>query len=295
MARHLPFLNGVRAFEAAARQGSFSGAGVELHVSPAAVSRMVGLLEHRLGVALFERRANRLAVTAAGEAYRSGLGRILDDLEALTERVRQDAGRQVVTIDAGPSFSTHWLIPRLADFQARHPGIEVRLAFRGADTPFDDSCSGRIRLGEGRWPGLTATPLLPADLRPVCTTEMATRMSGRLPDPALMLRVAHAPSDWPDWLAAHGVQGLAPRGPVFDFHGQAQQAAADGLGVAMGLRPYIDGALSAGTLVAPFATVLPKQAGWFLIHRASRAQEPGFSGFREWLLEAVSGTVRGIK
>src|SRR5258708_26954545 len=71
--RRLLFLNGIKAFEAAARSGSFAGAGAELTVSAAAISRMVHLLEQRLGVALFERKANRLAMTAAGRAYQSGL------------------------------------------------------------------------------------------------------------------------------------------------------------------------------------------------------------------------------
>src|SRR5882757_3445774 len=86
--RRLPYLNGIRAFEAAARCGSFAGAAVELSVTPAAVSRMVRLLEDRLGVGLFERSANRLALTAAGRAYRIGLSPILDALVQLTDQVK---------------------------------------------------------------------------------------------------------------------------------------------------------------------------------------------------------------
>ena len=85
--RRLLFLNGIRAFEAAARSGSFIGAAAELNVSPAAVSRMVHLLEDRLGVALFERKANRLALTSAGRAYQSGLTPIFDALASLTAQV----------------------------------------------------------------------------------------------------------------------------------------------------------------------------------------------------------------
>ena len=80
--RRLLFLNGIRAFEAAARSGSFAGAGAELNVSAAAVSRMVHLLEQRLGVALFERKSNRLAMTSAGRAYQSGLTPIFDALSS---------------------------------------------------------------------------------------------------------------------------------------------------------------------------------------------------------------------
>lgn len=289
MPRQLPFLNGMRAFEAAARLGAFAAAGAELHVSPAAISRMVRLLEQRLGVPLFERRANRLALTAAGVTYRDGLGRLLDELEALTGRIRAEAGRQIVTIDAGPSFATHWLIPRLAGFQQRHPGVEVRLAFRGAQAAFDEGCTARIRLGAGNLPGLAAVPLFPATLRPVCAPAMATRLASPAAlAPGEMLRVAHAPDDWADWLSAQGLPARPARGPVFDFYGQAQQAAADGLGVAMGLSPYIDAALADGRLVAPFPGTAHKLDGWFLIHRPDRLREAGFQAFRSWMLDAAA-------
>jgi LysR family glycine cleavage system transcriptional activator len=115
--RRLPFLNGIRAFEAAARAESFAKAAGELNVTPAAVSRMVQLLEQRLGVSLFERRANRLTLTDAGRAYRGGLTPILDQLANLTAQVAAMAGSRVLTIGVGPTFATRWLIPRLADFQ----------------------------------------------------------------------------------------------------------------------------------------------------------------------------------
>lgn len=284
--RQLPFLNGVRAFEAAARHGSFAAAGEELHVSPAAVSRMVRLLEERLGLALFERRANHLRLSPAGAQYRDGLGRILDELERLTGVVRTVAGRHVLTLGVGPSFATHWLIPRLADWQRHQPGIEVRVTTGGSTVAYDPGWSCGIRLGEGDWPGVTATPLFPADLRPVCAPGLAEglRRPGDL-DPARLLRVAHAPEDWPRWLAAQGVGHLQPAGPVFDYYGQAQQAAADGLGIAMGIRPYIDGLLAEGRLVAPYAASVPKGRGWFLIHPAGREEDPAFAAFRTWLLE----------
>ena len=95
--RRLPFLNGVRAFEAAGRAGSFAGAAKELHVTPAAVSRMVKLLEARLGVAVFERQANRLTPTPAGRNYQAGLGPILDALVHLTDTVTASARRRPLT------------------------------------------------------------------------------------------------------------------------------------------------------------------------------------------------------
>ena len=119
--RRLLFLNGIKAFEAAARSGSFAGAGTELNVSAAAVSRMVNLLEARLGVALFERKANRLAMTPAGRAYQSGLTPIFDALASLTAQVTAPSSVRALTIGVGPTFAMRWFIPRLADFRAVHP------------------------------------------------------------------------------------------------------------------------------------------------------------------------------
>ena len=282
--RRLPFLNGVRAFEAAGRTGSFAAAAEELHVSPAAISRMVRLLEARLGVALFERRANRLSLTAAGARYRAGLTGLFDQLAGLTEEVAAMEGRQVLTLGVGPTFAIRWLIPRLADWQRREPGIEVRITTGGAGVPFAEDWTCGIRLGDGRWPGLVAQPLFAADLTPVCTPAVARRL-GRAEDLAgeNLLRVDHAPEDWPRWLAAAGVAGVQAGGPRFDFYGHALQAAADGVGVAMGIRPYIDDDLAAGRLVAPFPRFVSKGGGWFLVHQPFRAGEPAFDAFARWI------------
>src|SRR4029077_21276858 len=90
----------------------------ELKVTPAAVSRMVQLLEQRIGVPLFERKANRLILTAAGRAYQSGLTPIFDQLANLTAQVTALAGSRVLTIGVGPTFATRWLIPRLGGLSA---------------------------------------------------------------------------------------------------------------------------------------------------------------------------------
>ena len=163
--RRLLFLNGIKAFEAAARGGSFAAAGAELNVSAAAVSRMVHLLEQRLGVALFERKANRLVMTAAGRAYQNRLTPIFDALASLTAQVTAPASVRVLTIGVGPTFAMKWLIPRLADFQKEEPGIDVRITTGGAAAPFGDDWSCGIKLGDGDWPNLVAEPLFAAGMR----------------------------------------------------------------------------------------------------------------------------------
>ena len=266
--RKLPFLNGIRAFEAAARTGSFKKAADELNVTPAAISRMVHLLEERLGLPLFARKANQLA--------------------ALTDQVKASAGSRVLTIGVGPTFAIRWLIPRLADFQKIDPDIEVRFATGGAAAPFNDDWTCGIRLGDGEWPGLMAERLFAADLVPVCAPAMARRLA--TPDDlkrATLLRVTHAPDDWPRWFKGADLPRIAVKGPAFDYYGQALQAAADGVGVAIGIRPYVDDDLRAGRLVAPFAQSVPKGEQWYLIYNSARKDEPSFEAFRHWITQAA--------
>jgi len=288
--RRLLFLNGIKAFEAAARSGSFAGAGAELNVSAAAVSRMVHLLEQRLGVALFERKANRLAMTPAGRAYQSGLTPIFDALASLTAQVTASTSVRVLTIGVGPTFAMRWLIPRLADFRLAEPDIEVRITTGGAAAPFGDDWSCGIQLGDGEWPDLVAEPLFAADLLPVCAPRLAVQLKrpADLRGPSL-LRVAHSSNDWPLWLKAAGVARVTARGPELQYYGQALQAAVDGLGVAMGIRPYIDDDLAAGRLVAPFALTVPKGMRWYLVYRSFRTEQRDFAAFRRWIIRAAAG------
>jgi LysR family glycine cleavage system transcriptional activator len=287
--RKLPFLNGVRAFEAAARAESFAKAAGELNVTPAAVSRMVQLLEQRLGVPLFERKANRLTLTAAGRAYQGGLTPIFDQLANLAAQVTALAGSRVLTIGVGPTFATRWLIPRLADFQRREPEVEVRFATGGATVPYNDEWTCGVRLGDGNWPGFAAERLFAADLRPVCSPVTAKRL--RTPEDlrnVTLLRVAHAADEWPRWFDAVALPKVRARGPEFEFYGQALQAAADGVGVAMGISPYVDDDLNAGRLIAPFAQSVSKGEHWYLIYREGRRDEAAFQAFRAWIVRAAA-------
>ncbi len=284
-----PYLNGIRAFEAAARLGSLSAAAAELHVTPAAVSRLVKLLEERIGLALFTRHANRLSLTPAGLFYRDGLAPHLAGIARVTEEIAARSAPRAITVGVGATFAMRWLIPRLGRFQALHPGLEVRLATSTAAVPHRPDWTCGIRLGDGRLPGLEALHLFDTALLPVCAPQLAARLR-RPADLArvALLRVAHAPGDWPLWLAAAGARRVTAAGPVFDVHGQAQQAALDGLGVALGFPLYIAEDLAAGRLVAPFDLTVPRGDGWWLFSAPGRAADPGFRAFRDWLLREAA-------
>ena len=198
-------------------------------------------------------------------------------------------GSRVLTVGVGPTFATRWLIPRLADFQKKEPEIEVRFATGGATVPFNDDWTCGIRLGDGQWPGFVAEQLFAADLAPVCAPAAARRL--KTPDDLrgmTLLRVAHASDEWPSWFRAAGLTKLQARGPEFEYYGQALQAAADGVGVAMGISPYVDDDLKAGRLVAPFPQSVSKGEHWYLIYREARRNETALLAFRAWIMRAAS-------
>ena len=158
----------------------------------------------------------------------------------------------------------------------------MRFATGGATLPYNDDWTCGIRLGDGDWPDFTAERLFAADFTPVCSPAMAKRLKS--PDDlrnATLLRVAHAADEWPRWFKTVELSKIRVKGPEFEYYGQALQAAADGVGVAIGISPYVDDDLKAGRLVAPFAQSVSKGEHWYLIYREApqgRSRVRGVSG-----------------
>jgi DNA-binding transcriptional LysR family regulator len=283
----LPPLNGLKAFEAAARTGSYVAAGEELHVSPSAISRLVRLLEERLKTPLFRRLPNGLELTADGSNYLTDISAAFARISAATARLTAPRRRALV-VGAGPTLAMRWLIPRLTAFHEREPEIDVRLSTAIADAdPMKADWDAAIRLGEGEWPGLEATFLFTADLFPVCAPEFADRLHAvadvmRVP----LLQAASAPGDWTLWLAAAGVKADLSHALMFDYPAFALQAAVDGVGVAIARAPFVADDLTAGRLVKPFHLSVPNGRGWYLIHRPGAADSGALKAFKDWVLAA---------
>jgi LysR family glycine cleavage system transcriptional activator/LysR family transcriptional regulator of beta-lactamase len=273
--RALPPLNALRAFEAAARHGGFARAGAELHVSPSAISRLVKLLEERLKVPLFVRRANGLALTERGASYLSDLAPAFERIAQATERVRASSG---LVIGAGPTLAMRWLIPRLTHFHARHPAIEVRIstAIERAD-PLAPDWTAAIRRGDGAWPGFCAPALAKGLKAPGDLVRCR------------ILAAANAPDDWPAWLKAAKVSGADLRSALrFDYPAYALQAAVDGLGVAMARGAFVADDLAAGRLVRPFGLGVSHDKGWYLVHRPELAAQPALAAFKAWVAKEAA-------
>lgn len=286
MARRPPSLNRLRAFESAARLGSFAAAAAELNVTPAAVSQKVRSLEEGLGFKLFRRHANNLELTEQGRAYQPGLRDAFEAISRLTDQVRAMRAGPVLTVGVAPALALHWLIPRLPGFNQLHTDTEVRIATGGLMNPLRDDWTCTIRRGEGNWPGHEAEELFPSTLVAVCTPQVARQLR-RLQDLRKVagIVVAHFGEQWTWWSRAMGSKSPVRCGSEVSFgsSSMAVQAALDGVGVAVAQIHYVSDALAARRLVAPFGIAAPRYESWYLAFRPIRSQEPALAWFRDWL------------
>lgn len=245
-------LSAVRAFEAAARTGSFRAAALELNLSPSAISHAIVNLEQALGTALFEREGRTIRLSADGEQLMRHVGNAFEELrrgiDAVTNR-----GPQLLRIHSAPSFAAQWLSPRLPGFIAANPAINVRLAASTDYASFtSDEFDVDIVYGPPRREGRVIA-LGEEIVTPVCTPALANELRS----PEDLLRLPLIQSDrkqvrWPDWFAENGLKAPSQQtGMRFDRSFLAIAAAADGLGIALESTRLAERELGAGRLVAP--------------------------------------------
>ena len=287
----LPPLNAIKAFEAAARLGSFTRAAEELNVTHGAVSRQIRLLEDWLGARLFLRTSRNAVPTEMGTDLLAEAGPALDRLAAVSQRLREPMpAAPLLRVSALPTFAMRWLIPRLPEFQRDHPGLELRIVT--ASTPaeqfrmdVDAVISGPSRpsgwvakqfLGEARLPVLSPGLMASCPLRTPADLEQHT-----------FLHAATLRSAWPRWLAAANVPDLKPaREQVFEHFYFAIQAALEGLGVIMGPVALISDELRAGRLLAPIGDPVLKTRGYFFYATQPSSNTAAITALRNWLTSA---------
>src|SRR5438445_12562396 len=189
MPRQLPPLNALKAFEAAARSESFTRAAEELCVTQGAVSHQVKSLEATLGIKLFNRERQRLAITDAGREYLNVVRDALDRIAAGTERVLQRQSSGVLTVSTSPDFAAKWLVYRLGRFAEAQPGIDLRVSATMHHVDFArEDVDLAVRHGDGNWPGHDVTQLSPEQLFAVCSPKLVVGRN-RLAKPAHVLKV----------------------------------------------------------------------------------------------------------
>jgi len=291
MPRHLPPLNGVRVFEAAARCLSFTRAAKELHVTQAAVSHQIKALEGHLGFRLFRRTGRTLMLTDEGQIVFPAVRDALDALNAAFHQVRgADAAvtTGTLTVTTLPSFATRWLVPRLKQFRAQHPDIDVRLSASIEITDLmAEGIDIGVRHGLGTWPGLQAWWLMKEDVFPVCAPSLLTAGAAlkKPEDLANLTLLQDAGMDWRIWLDAAGVTLADPdRGPGFLDSAHALHAALDGQGVLLGRSVLVRDELEAGRLVKPFDISIPNAYAYWIVCPKVDVNRAKVRLFRDWLL-----------
>jgi len=295
MTARLPSLNGLRAFEAAARHLSFTLAAGELNVTQTAISHQIRRLEEELGIRLFVRQNRALALTPEARDYLPGVRAAFNDLRLATDRLLRKDDDKVLTVSTLASLAAKWLLPRLTDFQEQHPGIDVRITTSTSLVDFQrDDVDAAIRYGRGQWPGLRADWLMADELFPVCSPSLL-RGDKPLRQPEdlkgyPLLHTSNANSDdWRLWLTAAGLPADIARQPgiTFDMIFMTIQAAIDGIGVAMGRTSYVQDDIAKGRLVVPFKIALPADAGFYLVSPQGRREAPKLAAFRQWMIAAT--------
>ncbi|MDX3971321.1 MAG: transcriptional regulator GcvA [Bradyrhizobium sp.] len=295
MTARLPSLNGLRAFEAAARHLSFTLAASELNVTQTAISHQIRRLEEELGIRLFIRQNRALALTPEARDYLPGVRAAFNDLRLATDRLLRKEDDKVLTVSTLASLAAKWLLPRLTDFQEQHPGIDVRITTSTSLVDFQrDNVDAAIRYGRGQWPGVRADWLMADELFPVCSPSLLRGDKPlRRPEDLRnhpLLHTSNANSDdWRLWLTAAGLPVDIARQPgiTFDMIFMTIQAAIDGIGVAMGRTSYVQDDIAKGRLVVPFKIALPADAGFYLVAPEGRREPPKLAAFRQWIVAAT--------
>ncbi len=295
MAVNLPSLNGLRAFEAAARHLSFTRAAAELNVTQTAISHQIRRLEEQLGLRLFLRKNRALLLTREAQAYLPAVRAAFEDLRQAPARLRRGERDGVLILSTTPSLAAKWLVTRIAAFQDAHSGIEVRISASTHLVDFRrEEVDMAIRYGRGHWPGLRAEWLMAEAFFPVCSSALLKgKHALRRPADLAQHTLLHATvsrEDWQLWLTAAGLPtSLAlRRGLSFDQSFMAIQAAIDGLGVALGRTALVEADIAAGRLAVPFDLVLPDEAGFYVVAPEETADVPKIALLRDWLIASVA-------
>ncbi len=289
----LPPLNALKAFEAAARHLSFTRAAEELYVTQAAVSHQIKGLEDFLGLKLFLRKNRTLLLTEEGQSYFLDIKEIFANLHEATKRLHALGAKGSVTVALPPSFAVQWLVPKLSDFAAKQPDIDVRIKAVDSDDGFlTDDVDLAIYYGKGRWSGLIADKVYAEYITPVCSPML---LQGDKPleqlDDLKHHQLLHDTSrePWKNWIRHFNILGVnVNQGPIFSHSILVLQAAALGQGIALVDSALARPEIAMGRLVCPFEERMDTQKSYFLVCRESHSDRGKIQVFRQWLMEQLA-------
>lgn len=273
-----------------ARQLSFARAAELLHLSPSAVSHRMRKLEEELGFPLFQRRPRGLVLTERGETLYHTLAQSLGQIDSVLTQLEQPGPCGQLRLHAMPGLAQGWLLPRLADFYHRYPGLGLSLVTGNSQVDFGASrWDGALYYLPVPLPGLAHDSLMTEDLIPACSPAYFQALDSGSLRQARLLHDASAwfgcrpEAEWQYWLERHK-QPIGEHHLYFDQTELAVQAALAGLGVAMDRGHLVAARLTASTLIAPFGPAVTAPCRYWLTYPAEQKKAPVFGAFRDWLL-----------
>lgn len=291
----MPPLACLQAFEASARHLSFTRAGLELHLSPSAVSRQIAQLEDFLGRRLFAREHNALRLTPAGETYAVDVRRMLEMCVSSTSQLMARVVKSRLTVSCTAGLSVFWLAPRLGDFFDKHPDVDLRIIVRdhfGVVSPAEYDV-GIFYLRHAEVPGTHVHKLFGETVHAVCAPDY---LGGQCAEPgALLSRTLLVLEDaerswmsWHSWFEQNGKPHATPASTLIsNSYPLLIQLAVNGKGIALGWERVIDPLLASGALVKASPGAATMGGAYYLTWPSERSESAAARRFRAWVIEQV--------
>ncbi len=297
MARRLPSLNQLRAFEAAARHQSIKDGAEELCVTPAAVGHQIKALERDLNAALFVRKTRKIVLTDRGQALASAVGQALDMLESAAADAQALPIDKELKLTVAPFFGNRWLLPRLAAFARANPGFAIKpsLSFDYVDLQQSDF-DAALRFGNGDWPGLSSHLVFHDCIGPVCAPQLVSAFKFPMPpEEILALPLACAkswPDDWEAWSKNAKITTSSPPPAIVEHDSRAFMfdAALTGQAVILADQRMTAADEEAGRLVRLHPLTVERPQGIFVV-TAKQPPHPQLAIFVDWLRGQANRTL----
>ena len=289
----IPNMGALMAFEAAARHESFTHAAKELFLTESAVSRQIATLESNIGVRLFVRAKQRVLLTRAGRLYSTQVRRALENLDRDTlSIIAHGSGGGYLELAVLPTFASHWLIPRLKDFNDRTPDVRVNMGVQTAMFDFEEShFEAAIHYGKPTWPGTSWDYLFGEEIVPICSPSLLSKPIKKVHE-LLSYPLLHSttrPDAWTRWFSDLGVEDNSTmQGVRYELYTMLIAAAAAGLGIALVPKFFVDGQLKQHGLVIPFNVSSTVDSAYYLVYPTELSHGKPLELFRAWLLEQAS-------
>ncbi|MGX9144723.1 LysR substrate-binding domain-containing protein [Mesorhizobium sp. 128a] len=286
----LPSLTALRVFETSARHLSFTRAGMELNVTPGAVSRQIKAIEDELGIPLFVRLGGGVALTCAGEDLYSAVATSFSNMSAAVRTIKRGGGSNTVTVACSDAFGTLWLLPRMVEFWAKYPDIVIdHLISDEARDYRRTEIDLRIRYGSGIWPDETAEFMFDDTLYPVCGPKFALDHAATSPNQLSELPLLHVDwvnpkwIDWPDVFRMFRIPYGTGEGRRFSRFSAAVAAACANMGVALASHRLVQSLIAEGKLVRFTSLEIPASGSYYLTLSNLKPASLASDTFAGWL------------